>query len=93
MSYEFQNTLFKSRNDLCEAIAGAWISAGGANAREYIEKVCTEANADELVSECIDGFGLTEEWLSDRGIDAMHLYSGFLAVMEDPAKAFGLDWK
>lgn len=89
MSYEFQNTLFDNRKDLCEAIAGAWLSADGANTREYIEQVIATCSANELVRECIDGYGLTDDWLSDRGIDPMYLYTGFITVMEAPEEAFG----
>lgn len=98
MSYEFQSTLFNTVSQMCNAIAGEWLSAGGSNGRDDIESALRDYTDDQLAAECMEGWGLDQEvgdegqtWMESRGIDMDDLKAGFARVRSNPSEAFGWD--
>jgi DNA-directed RNA polymerase specialized sigma24 family protein len=60
MTYEFQNTLHRTADEMCDAIVGAWLSAGGLNSRETMREFLTDMSDRELADECVGEWGLDE---------------------------------
>lgn len=93
MSYKFQSALFYSRTDLCNAIAGEWMTAGGLNSRQDVDDACTQG-AESLAAECIDGWGLDQPesdldpttWMRARETDRddiVRAFERFIATRPD----------
>src|SRR5690554_2936796 len=98
MSYEFQATMFNTPSQMCDAIAREWISAGGLNSRDDITSALRDYTDDQLVAECVEGWGLSQEvgdegktWMEVRDIDLSDLKAGFARARANPAQAFGWD--
>ena len=67
MGYDFQGCLYRTRYDLAAAVAGEWLSAGGANSLAEIAAIADDDA--EIVDEIIVGWELTPQWLETRSID------------------------
>jgi hypothetical protein len=60
MSYEFQSSLFRTSTDAHRAVAFAWLTAGGLNHQEDIEKIFYEQDDGELATECCEAWEMVE---------------------------------
>lgn len=82
-TYEFQNTLFRNSADVCSAIVGEWLTAGGMNTESDIKDILATQTDEEIADEIISGWGLLEivnqdeiryedvapvTWLESRGL-------------------------
>ena len=54
MSYEWNHTLFRTRADMLDAMAWAWISAHGSNTDAEIERFFTQMTDSDLAAEMIE---------------------------------------
>ena len=60
MEYEWNSTLFRTRADMLDAIAHAWITAWGRNSREEVLRSLNEATDADLAAELIETWGLDQ---------------------------------
>ena len=60
MDYEWNSTLFRTRADMLDAIAHAWIGAWGRNSREEVLRSLNEATDADLAAELIETWGLDQ---------------------------------
>jgi hypothetical protein len=96
MTFEFQNTLHRTADEMCDAIAGEWLSAGGMNSRETMLGFLAEMTDEQLAAECILGWGFDqpesedaeETWMDARGADAADIESAFANLRRDFDKRF-----
>lgn len=89
MTYEFQNTLYRTPREVADAIAAEWLSAGGENGRITVEAELANNTDAELAEAAIDGWGLHEiyqhpayyyegqTWLEDRGLEPSDIERAF----------------
>lgn len=90
-TYEFQSTLFRTERDMLDAIAGEWVSAGGANDRETMLEALAELTDEQLAAECVSAWGLdqpasedaAETWMEKRGIDEADIGLAFGRLRQD----------
>jgi hypothetical protein len=68
MTFEFQNTAHATPAQLCAHIAYVYITSDGHNDPEDVSRILKRYTADELTDECIEGWSLHDQWLSDRNI-------------------------
>lgn len=91
--YEFQSTLYRNEREMLDAIAEAWLGAGGANDMAYQRETLASVSDDDLAAECIAGWALDlagdqPPWSSDEDRDPSHMGdNGYTA--DDLARAFG----
>jgi hypothetical protein len=67
-TYEFGGSLYSNRAQVVNAIAGEWLTAGGANHADDIRDALERQSDAEMAGECIDGWRLNEapeSWPSD----------------------------
>ena len=57
-SYEFQSGLYRTEREMLDAIAEAWITAGGANSAADVAESLGDATDDALAAETIESWGL-----------------------------------
>lgn len=78
MSYEFQSCLYRTRGDLCDAIAEQWMTACGSNTDEFVREAFSGEQDDlALAREAIEDWNLDPQWQEERGIDSSHIAAGF----------------
>jgi hypothetical protein len=77
MSYEFQSTLFRSVSAMCDAIAGEWLTAGGMNKPADVDQIVAGRTAQELATECFEGWDFNDEWLAERDTERADIVAGF----------------
>jgi hypothetical protein len=88
MTYEFQNTIYRTSTDLLDALAYEWLTKGGLNGPKEIAQLQTGKTDKELARECIKGWELDEgidvdadgrpySWMSERGIWEEDLVEAF----------------
>ncbi len=91
MRYEFQSKLYKTPDELCEAIASTWLSPGGHNDREQASAILAFKTNEALANDAIMGFGLDcreghandpEQctWMEDRGITRENIVAAFARI-------------
>jgi hypothetical protein len=95
MTYEFQNTIYRTSTDLLDAIAYEWLTAGGLNGPDVIKELQADKTDAELARECIKGWGLDEpfdgsddedpprSWMDERGITEEDLVEAFNQYREE----------
>lgn len=91
MTFEFQNILHRTADEMCAAIASEWLSAGGSNDRETMLDELQIRSDEELAAECISGWGFDqpasedaeETWMDARGVDAADIESAFADLRRD----------
>lgn len=87
--YEFQSILFNTASDLCNAVASAWLSAGGRNTRKFILDSLRDATDAELAEEVINEWDLNSDWMAERRICREDIERAFSAIRENPAAELG----
>ena len=60
MSYEWGDTLFRTRDEMLDAIAEAWVTARGHASPAETRRNFDEATDAELAAAAIDGWGLDQ---------------------------------
>jgi len=60
MEYEWNSTLFRTRADMLDAIAHAWLTASGRNSRAETLRAFDEMTDDKLAAELIETWGLDQ---------------------------------
>jgi len=60
MDYEWNYTLFRTRADMLDAMAWAWISAHGSNSDTEIERFFAQMTDSDLAAEMIEAWGLDQ---------------------------------
>jgi len=93
LTYEFQNTIYRTSADLLDAIAYEWLTAGGLNGPDVIKELQANQTDAELARECVKGWGLDEpfdddadpphSWMDERGITEEDLVEAFNQYRED----------
>lgn len=58
--YEFQSSLYRTQREMLDAIAEAWITAGGSNAAAEVAETLATTTDDALAAETIEGWGLDQ---------------------------------
>jgi hypothetical protein len=58
--YEFQGGLYRGETAMLDAIAEAWVKAGGMNNADIIREVLSATTDAELTAEVIEGWELAE---------------------------------
>lgn len=58
MNHEFQNTLFSTVSQMCDAIAYEWMTAGGKNSATGVTELLRVDTAEGHAQECIEAWGL-----------------------------------
>jgi hypothetical protein len=66
MAYEFQSTLYRTQWEMHQAIAEAYMNAGGINDEKTIACFFTEYTDKELADEAIKGWELEDREDFDR---------------------------
>ena len=87
MNYEWGGSLFRTRNDMLDAIAEAWATAWGRNSQAETLQAFEKKTDAELAAEAIAGWGLDcgTGWC---GEDEPHM-TRFGYGAKDLAEAFG----
>jgi len=83
MQYEFQNTLHHSRHDMLYAIAYEWMTACGDNDADTVSLFCGQTTPVALAAECVEGWGLDDEWLAARDSSQDDLVAAFRDFCRD----------
>ncbi len=69
MTYEFAGCLIATKDQLLAAIAHQYMTDNGMTAAEDARRDSANENASTLADDCIECFGLNDEWLKERDID------------------------
>jgi hypothetical protein len=89
MSYAFQSTLYRTRADMCRAMASVWLSADGLNNREDMLRFLSEASDAELAAKVVKEWGLdqpespgwrdekAQTWMQDRSVAVFDIEAAF----------------
>ena len=78
MTYEFQSTLFRNANEMHAAIAGEWLSAGGANNDAFQREYLADYSDADMADEAIEGWDLRGEWAEKRDFTRDALIEAFV---------------
>lgn len=71
---------------LCAHIAYAYITSDGHNDPEDVSSILKRYTAEELVEECIEGWNLHDQWLTERNItraDILKAFNHFINARPD----------
>lgn len=68
MTIGFQGHKYTNAHNMCTLIAYAYITSDGHNDPEDVSILLKRYTAEELTDECIEGWSLHDQWLSDRNI-------------------------
>jgi hypothetical protein len=84
MQNEFQNTLYRSKDQMLAAIAYEWMTAGGGHSDEEVTRLLA-INSDPaaLADECVGGWDLNAEWLAERDISRANLVEAFAEFISE----------
>lgn len=75
---EFQSQLFGSRRELTDAIAEAWMTAGGKNKPSDVDRMLDDGlDLNDAVDEMLEAWEIGPEWMAERGIDRSDLVAAF----------------
>lgn len=77
MTFEFQNTFHATPSQLCAHLAYVYITADSYNDPEDVSIILKRYTADELTDECIEGWNLHEQWLTERKITRADIFKAF----------------
>lgn len=80
MSYEFNSTLFRTRAEMCAAIAAEYLSAGGLNSEADQRKFLAESTNAQMADDVIEGWALTGEWAEARNFTREALIEAFAVL-------------
>lgn len=60
MSYQFQSSLYNTKNQMVKAIAETWITANGMNSEEEVKEILANQRSLELAFKAIADWGLRD---------------------------------
>lgn len=98
MAYEFQNMLFRTKDEMLLALVTEWLSAGGANSREDMRECLSDMTDDEWATELIESWGLDQPngdentWMEKRDVTSFDITATFVRLRQNfdtyfPARA------
>lgn len=76
-AFEFQNTFHTTPAQLCAHLAYVYITADSYNDPEDVSIILKRYTAEELTEECIEGWNLHDQWLTERNITRADILKAF----------------
>jgi hypothetical protein len=86
ITYEFKNTLHRTCREMCAHIAYEFFTVGGRNDSQDVSDILRRYTLDALIDECIDEWGLNDEWMQTHDLtraDISHAFHHFADARPD----------